>query len=114
MEDEMLGRAFVPIILFIPSLRRAWHVLYGHSRETMVLSALLAIGPATLSPLAVACSASERAIRRNGREGWIRAILDRYRDAGILKERDYGNRITYELVESAPEVALLRELNRAD
>jgi hypothetical protein len=114
MEDEMLGRAFLPIILFAPSLRRAWRILYGHSRETVVLEALLTLGPTTLSRLAMECSASERAIRRDGRVGWIRAILERYRAAGILREQDHGNRITYELVESAPEVALLRELQRAD
>jgi hypothetical protein len=114
MEDGILGKAFVPIILFSPSLRRAWRVLHGHSRETKVLEAILTLRPATLTGLATACHAGERAIRRDGRAGWIRAILERYRDAGILKERDHGNRVTYELVESAPEVALLRELQRVD
>ena len=54
--------------------------------------------------------ASERAIRNEPGGGWLRAILLRYRDAGIVLEKDLGNRITYELVESSPAVALLREL----
>ncbi|HEV2138528.1 MAG TPA: hypothetical protein VGR53_06770 [Nitrososphaerales archaeon] len=112
MQENSVGRAFVPIYLLGPMLRETLHILYGKSREAMVLSALLASGPLTLSALARACLAGERAIGNAGKAGWIRAILQRYRDAGILIERNRGNRITYELVESAPTVALLRELQR--
>jgi hypothetical protein len=85
-------------------------VLYGGSRETKVLQALLLSGPLSLAGLSRRCMASERAIRNDPRGGWIRAILIRYRDAGLVLERDLGNRITYELVESSPAVVLLREL----
>ena len=66
----------------------------------------------TLTAISRACSASERAIRSDGKTGWVRSILSRYRDAGLVTERDFGNRITYQLVETALPVTLLREMER--
>lgn len=111
--EDWSGRALIPTFVFGPTLRDALVILYGSSREARVLSALLAAGPLTLSDLARRCGASEHAIRAD-RAGWIRAIVVRYRDFGIVTEEDRGNKITYELVESTIAVALLRELDRAE
>ena len=107
------GRVFVPIYLFGPTLCDSLQLLYGQSREAKVLDALLSSGPLTLSGLCLLCSASERAVRKEGRTGWIRAILLRYRDSGIVVEKDWGNRITYELAADSSAVSLLRDLRRA-
>jgi hypothetical protein len=114
MSEVSAGRILVPTYLLGPTLRSSIAALYGGSREARVIHALLSSGPLTLAEICRRCLASERAIRNDGRTGWIRAILNRYREAGILTERDTGNRITYELVESAPAVVLLRELQNRD
>lgn len=111
--DGTYPNALVPVFLLGPVLRQALLDLYGGSREAQILDALLSSGPLTLSALCRICSASERAVRREGRTGWIRAILLRYRDSGIVVERDLGNRITYELAATSSAVGLLRELRRA-
>lgn len=104
--------ALVPVFLLVPVLRQSLLDLYGGSREAQVLKSLLSSGPLTLSALCRLCSASERAVRRDGRTGWIRAILLRYWDSGIVVEKDLGNRITYELSTMSSAVALLRELRK--
>lgn len=115
-EDELLGQAFAPVILLGPALRRVWSSLYGQSRETRVLNALLLNKRLTLSALARECGASERSVRKGGtgaageRTGWLRRTLEGYRDAGIAIERREGNRIVYELNESSPAVVLLKEI----
>ena len=111
-EKGDLGSVLVPIYLFGPTLREILDSLFGRSREALVLHALLAEGPVTLTAITRYCSAGERAIRNNQKTGWIRAILSRYRDAGLVIEKNWGNRITFQLEESAPAVAFLRELKR--
>lgn len=68
--------------------------------------------PVTLSGIARFSSAGERAIRRDGKGGWLRSLLARYRDCGIMIEKAKGNRVTYELNEASPAVALLRDMHR--
>ena len=103
----------VPLYLLGPGLRDAIDSLYGQSREARVLDTFLTSrGPVTLSCIARLCSAGERSIRNDGRGGWLRALLVRYRDCGVLVEKASGNRITYELNEASPAVALLREMRR--
>lgn len=120
IEEELIGRSFAPVILLGPALRRVWGTLYGGSRESMVINALLSEKRLSLSRLARTCGASERAVRREDRcggstrVGWMRAILDRYRDAGVVVESDRGNSITFELNEASPVVALLREIRRIE
>ena len=109
-ENERRGQAFVPLYLLGPTLREVLDSLYGGSREALVLRALQSAGPVTLSAITRRCSASERAVRNDRKTGWIRAILARYREAGLVIEKNWGNRITFQLDESAPAVALLREL----
>lgn len=114
--DSLFRHALAPVIMLGPTLSSVWATLYGCSRETTVLNAFLVHGRLSLSALARACGASERAVRRADRcgggagTGWLRGILDRYRDAGLLIEKDRGNSITYELNDASPTVALLREL----
>jgi hypothetical protein len=115
IEEELFGRAFAPVILMGPALRGVWGALYGGSRESKVLNALLADGPLTLSALATRCGASERSVRRPSlpggeREGWLRAVVERYRDAGIVTERRGGCMIVLQLNEMSPAVALLRAI----
>jgi DNA-binding transcriptional ArsR family regulator len=115
-EKELLGQAFAPVILLGPALRSVWSALYGRSRETTVLNALLLNKRLSLSAIARECGASERSVRRGGlgatgeRTGWIRRTLGGYRDAGIVVERREGNRIIYELNEANPAVLLLRQI----
>ena len=111
-EEGSAGRLLVPVYLLGPGLREAIETLYGRSREMTILRALRGKGPMTLTAISRACSASERAIRKDGKTGWVRSILSRYKDAGLVTERDFGNRITYQLVETAPPVMLLREMER--
>ena len=110
---ETFPTALVPVFLLGPVLGQSLFELYGRSREAQVLEALLSSGPLTLSALCRLCSASERAVRKEGRTGWIRVILQRYRDSGVVIEKDMGNRMTYELAATSTAVSLLRELRRA-
>ena len=110
MTEQPVGRMLVPTFLLGPTLRSSLQLLYGGSRENRVIKALLSSGPVSLTEISRRCMASERSIRSEPKGGWIRAILLRYRDVGIVLEKDFGNRITYELVESSPAVSLLREL----
>ena len=108
--EEPHANVLIPVFLLGPLLRQSLQDLYGGSREARVLDALLTSGPLTLSGLCRQCSASERAVRMGGHTGWLRAILLRYCELGVVVERDMGNRITYELVASSATVSLLREL----